>query len=285
MPNLIKNLAFISIELIFGFGLFWVGQWFYQKSFRRIALNEELFVRDNAAVAIALVGFYLGIVIALGGALAQGFNSWQEQLSLLLLYGFMAIILMLIGAWIGDHFILRRVDCVRETVEECNYGAAIVEAANHIANGLILNTALAGENGSWLVAFVCWAIGLTVLVLASFVYPRIARYDVFGEIRKRNNPAAGVAFAGFLIAIGNLVRSAFFQEFETWAMSFAVYVSTLVIGVIALVFIRWFADLILVPGVKISDEIVRQDIPNFGAGLIEAFAYIAASFLIQWAVS
>jgi hypothetical protein len=35
--------------------------------------------------------------------------------------------------------------------------------------------------------------------------------------------------------------------------------------------IPWLADLILVPGVKIS---------NVGAGLIEAFAYIAASFII-----
>jgi hypothetical protein len=49
-----------------------------------------------------------------------------------------------------------------------------------------------------------------------------------------------------------------------------------------LVGIPWLADLILVPGVKISDEIVNQEIPNVGAGLIEAFAYIAASFVITW---
>ena len=285
MSNIFNNLIFIAIELIIGFGLFWIGQWFYQKGFRRMALNEELFVRDNSAVAIALVGFYLGIVIALGGALDQGFNSWQEQLSLLLLYGLMAIVLMLVGSLICDRLILRRLDCARETLEERNYGAAIVEASSHIANGLILNTALGGENGNWLVALVCWAIGLLILVLASFIYPRIAHYDVFGEIRKRNNPAAGVALAGFLIAIGNLVRSAFFQEFENWVTSFVVYGSTLMIGAIALIFIRWFADLILVPGVRISDDIVRQEIPNLGAGLIEAFAYIAASCLIQWAVS
>jgi hypothetical protein len=104
--GLFNTSILILVELVLGFGLFWLGQLFYQKSFRRMALNEELFIRDNAAIAVALVGFYLGI-----------------------------------------------------------------------------------------------------------------------------------------------------------------------------------ADLILVPGVKISDEIVRQDIPNLGAGIIEAFAYIAASFLIQWTVS
>jgi uncharacterized membrane protein YjfL (UPF0719 family) len=283
--GLFNTSILILVELVLGFGLFWLGQLFYQKSFRRMALNEELFIRDNAAIAVALVGFYLGLVIALGGALSQSFISWQQQLLTLILYGLMAIVLMLVGGWIGDRWILRRLDCARETLEERNFGAAIVEAANHIANGLILNTALGGDRGGWLVALVCWTIGLGVLIAASFVYPRIVRYDVFGEIRKRNNPAAGVALAGFLIAIGNLIRIAFFPEFDTWVTSLSQYGLMLVVGLLSLIFIRWLADLILVPGVKISDEIVRQDIPNLGAGIIEAFAYIAASFLIQWAVS
>jgi uncharacterized membrane protein YjfL (UPF0719 family) len=285
VTNLFNTFISIAIELIIGFGLFWVGQWCYQKSFRRMLLNEELFIRDNSAVAIALVGFYLGIIIALGGVLDQNFVSWQEQIFSLVFYGLMAIGLMLAGSWIGDCLILRRLDCARETLEERNAGAAIVEAANHIANGLILNTALGGDSGTWLVAFACWAIGWVVLVSSSFIYPRIVRYDVFGEIRKRNNPAAGVALAGFLIAIGNLIRSAFLPEFENWTTSLAQYGSTLIIGAIAFIFIRWFADLILVPGVKISDEIARQEIPNLGVGLIEAFAYISTSCLIQWVVS
>ena len=60
------------LELAVGFGLFWLGQLAYQKLFRRrMELNIELFVRDNPAVAIALVGYYFGIVIALGGVLGQ----------------------------------------------------------------------------------------------------------------------------------------------------------------------------------------------------------------------
>ena len=131
-------------------------------------------------------------------------------------------------------------------------------------------------------ALVCWLIGLGVLVLVSIVYPRVAKYDVFGEIQKRNNPAAGVALAGLLIATGNIVRVAFTPEFENWVVSFMQYGLILVFCLISLIVIRWVADLILVPGVKISDEIVNQEIPNLGAGLIEAFAYIAASFLIAW---
>jgi hypothetical protein len=80
----------------------------------------------------------------------------------------------------------------------------------------------------------------------------------------------------------DLVYVAFYPEFTNWLVSFTQYGLILVFCLLSLVGIRWLADLILVPSVKISDEIVNQEIPNVGAGLIEAFAYIAASFLSGW---
>ena len=276
----------IVLELAVGFGLFWLGQLAYQKLFRRrMELNIELFVKDNPAVAIALVGYYFGIVIALGGVLGQGAASWQDKVLSLITYGATVILFMLAGAWVGDRLILRCFQCDREIIQDRNVGAAAVEAGNHIADGLILNAALAGESGGWLVGLVCWLIGLAVLVLVSLVYPRIAKYDVFGEIQKRNNPAAGVALAGLLIATGNIIRVSFAAEFQNWLVSFTQYGLVLLFSLVSLIAIRWLADLILVPGVKISDEIVHQEVPNLGAGLIEAFAYIAASFLIAWCFS
>lgn len=276
----------IVLELAVGFGLFWLGQLAYQKLFRRrMELNIELFVKDNPAVAIALVGYYFGIVIALGGVLGQGAASWQDKVLSLITYGATVILFMLAGAWVGDRLILRCFQCDREIIQDRNVGAAAVEAGNHIADGLILNAALAGESGGWLVGLVCWLIGLAVLVLVSLVYPRIAKYDVFGEIQKRNNPAAGVALAGLLIATGNIIRVSFAAEFQNWLVTFTQYGLVLLFSLVSLIAIRWLADLILVPGVKISDEIVHQEVPNLGAGLIEAFAYIAASFLIAWCFS
>jgi uncharacterized membrane protein YjfL (UPF0719 family) len=273
----------IILQIAIGFLLFWLGQLAYRKLFRRrMELNLELFVKDNPAVAIALVGYYFGIVIALGGVLDKTMSILPEKLLNLASYGCLVILLMLAGAWVGDRLILKHFDCDREIIQERNIGAAFVEAGNHIANGLILNASLGGEGGNMLVGFACWLIGLGVLVLAAAVYPRFAKYNVFREIEKRNNPAAGIACAGLLVATGNIVRIAFAPEFEDWVSSFRVYGLNLLFCLALLVAIRWFADLILVPGVKISDEIVNQEVPNLGAGLIEAFAYIAASFLIAW---
>jgi uncharacterized membrane protein YjfL (UPF0719 family) len=273
----------IILQIAIGFLLFWLGQLAYRKLFRRrMELNLELFVKDNPAVAIALVGYYFGIVMALGGVLDKTLSILPEKLLNLASYGCLVILLMLAGAWVGDRLILKHFDCDREIIQERNIGAAFVEAGNHIANGLILNASLGGEGGNLLVGFACWLIGLGVLVLASVVYPRFAKYNVFREIEKRNNPAAGIACAGLLVATGNIVRIAFAPEFQDWVSSFRVYGLNLLFCLALLVAIRWLADLILVPGVKISDEIVNQEVPNLGAGLIEAFAYIAASFLIAW---
>lgn len=286
LMNSLNQIGLIVLELAVGFGLFWLGQLAYQKLFRRrMELNLELFVRDNSAVAIALVGYYFGIVIALGSVLGQGAASWQDKPFALATYGTMVILLMLAGAWVGDRLILRCFECDREIIQDRNVGAAAVEAGNHIANGLILNAALAGESGNWLVGLTCWLIGLGTLVLVSNFYPRFAKYDVFREIEKRNNPAAGVALAGLLIATGNIVRISFTPEFQNWLVSFTQYGLVLLFSLISLVAIRAIADWVLVPGVKISDEIVNQEIPNLGAGLIEAFAYIAGSFLIAWCFS
>jgi uncharacterized membrane protein YjfL (UPF0719 family) len=284
MNQILAQVGLIALEITIGFALFWLGQLAYQKVFRRLELNLELFVRDNPAVAIALVGYYLGIILALGGVLDKGAATWQARLTILASYGLGVIVLMLVGAWIGDRLILRRCDCAREIREEQNIGAASVEAGIHVANGLVLNAALAGQGGSWLVALVCWMMGMATLVLASVFYPRLVNFDVFGEIRRRNNPAAGVALAGLLIATGNTIRVAFAPEFQTWVSSLGQYALSLFLYLGFLALIRWIADLVLVPGVKISDEIVNQAVPNVGAGLIEAFSYIAGSFLITWAV-
>ncbi len=130
----------------------------------------------------------------------------------------------------------------------------------------------------------CWLIGLGVLIIATRLYPRMTNYNVFREIYDRNNIAAGVALSGLLIGTGNIVRIAFASEFQSWQQSFIEYGIVLLLCLTALAVVRWIADLVLVPGVKISDEIVHQSIPNVGAGLIEAFAYIASSFLIAWSL-
>lgn len=126
--NGLSHIGLVVTELVIGFGIFWLGQLAYQRLFRRMDLNLELFVRDNPAVAIALVSYNLGIIVALAGVLEKGGATWLEHLIYLASYGAGVILLMLAGAWVGDRLILRRCDCAREVIEEQNVGAASAEA-------------------------------------------------------------------------------------------------------------------------------------------------------------
>ena len=58
----------------------------------------------------------------------------------------------------------------------------------------------------------------------------------------------------------------------------------LVVGLVLLPVMRTVTDMVLLPGAKLSDEIANQEHPNVGAGFIEAFAYVGASFLIVWSL-
>jgi uncharacterized membrane protein YjfL (UPF0719 family) len=125
--------------LLVGFGLFWVGQFAYQKVFRRqMELNLELFVKDNPAVAIALVGYYFGIVIGLGSVLGQSSINWQDKAINLVTYGATVILFMLAGAWVGDKFILRRFNAEREIIQDRNMGAGLIEAFAYISASFLI---------------------------------------------------------------------------------------------------------------------------------------------------
>lgn len=105
ISKFLNQAGIIVIELVVGFGLFWAGQLAYQKLFRRrLELNLELFVKDNPAVAIALVGYYFGIVIALGGVLGETAINWQDKGINLATYGataifFNCLVFLKIGNW------------------------------------------------------------------------------------------------------------------------------------------------------------------------------------------
>jgi uncharacterized membrane protein YjfL (UPF0719 family) len=270
----------ILVQVLSGLLFFWLAQRLYKLVFRRIHLNEELFVRDNVSAAVALVGFYLGVLLSLTGSVS---GVQASALTELLYRGAAVIVFMLLGAFISERLILRRCNCFREICDHRNLGAGFAEGGVHVANGLLLSSVLSGDSGSWPVAVICWLAGMVMLSLAAWVYPLIARFDVYQEIQARNNAAAGLALAGFLVGTGNILRISFAGDFSGWREGLPQYALTLVVCLLLLAMVRWLADLILVPGVKLSHEIAEQSIPNIGAGLIEAVCYIAASFLIALA--
>lgn len=271
------------IYLLAVFALFWLGKLVYDRLHPRYELRRELFENDNFALSIEVVGYYLGLVFALGGVLDGPSLGWIDDLIDLLIYGPLAIVLLNVSAWINDRVVLSAFDNTKEVIDDRNAGAGAVEAGSHIANGLIVAGAVSGEGGDLITAVVFWALGQIVLIVAGRLYTMILPFDLQTEI-ERDNVAVGVAFAGVLVALGNVVRLGIYGDFSSWAEHLGGFGIYALVGLALLPLVRVCTDLILVPGVRLSAELVEQQRPNVGAGLIEAFSYLAASMLIGWTI-
>ena len=268
--------GFIYLAVVLG--LLVLGKWLYDALHRSFVPRTELVEKDNLAVALAVSGYYLGLVIVLGGVVSgpASFSVVDDVIGLVI-FGLLGIVLLNLSAWVNDTVVFSKFDNEREIVEDRNSGMGAVEGGNYVAVGLITAGAMSGEGGL-VPGLVYWLAGLAALVVAGLLYDKITSYDLHDEIEK-NNAAVGVAFAGVLIGFGNIIRLAGDGDFVSWNESLTEFGYYTVVGLILLPLVRLFADKVLLPGASLSDELVKTK-PNLGAGVLEAVSYIAASMLI-----
>jgi uncharacterized membrane protein YjfL (UPF0719 family) len=279
---LYNGIAYIAL----GFVIFLVGKVVYQLVNRGFSVKEELVEKDNLAFAFAHVGYFIGLLIVIGGAIVGPSDGLLMDVIEIAVYGLLGIILLNLSIVINDKIILRKFSIKKEIITDRNVGTGIIEGAVAISSGLIIYGAITGETDygygfSILSAVVFWAAGQVAMFIISLIYQLITPYDVHEHIEK-DNVAVGIGFAGVLIAVANLIRFGLYGDFEGWGYTFAEAGFELVLGIILLPVMRLITDKILLPGQKLTDEIINQEKPNIGAAVIEAFAYIGGSVLITW---
>ena len=279
----LDNLISAAILLIVFFIFFFVGKVVNDLLHREYKLNFELVEKDNAALALALVGYYFGLVLALGGTIVGPSAGLIEDLTDLVIYGILSIVLLNISWFLCDKLILYKFKVSEELIRDHNQGTGAVSAGISIASGFIIYGAVSGEGGNIWTVLGFWVLGQVILILAGLVYELITPYSIHEEIEK-DNVAAGVSFAGALVAIGVIIGLAGEGDFTAWSVDLPVYIGFAILGLILLPIIRLLTDKVLLPTVKLSDEISAQEKPNLGAAYIEAFSYIAAAFIISWCV-
>ena len=282
----LDNLLVSILYLVLGFTLFYVGKLVFQLVNKGINVNHELVEKDNLAFALTNVGYYIGLLLAIGAAMSNehfGTHIWRNLLDVSIMGG-LAIILLNISAIINDKFILRKFSTRKEIIEDQNAGTGIIEAANYIATGLILNGVLRDNSEAYYEVVILFVIAQIAMVLVSLLYNAITPYDVHEHIEK-DNVAVGVGFAGAMIAIANLIAYGVSLESNTWIEVGEILILETGVGLLILPLVRFVTDKILLPGQNLTDEIINQEHPNIGAAIIEAFAYIGGSALIIWSFS
>lgn len=268
------------IYMLVCFLLFLSGKVLYQLLHREVKVDVEMVDKDNLAFAITHVGYFVGLLLAICGAMA-GFKheSLLQDLLITFSFGLGAIFLLNLAIIINDKIVFGTLELKKSIIDKSNVAVGIVEAGNSIANGLIIFGVLSVEADHIFVALTFWGIAQLLIIAMAMLYHRIMSYDVFAKIYT-GNAAVAVALAGFLVGMANIIRFAIETEHSDWAESALAIGIQLVAALIAFPIFRWLTDKLLLPKRSITDELINQDKPNFGVGLVEAFAYISASILI-----
>ena len=249
MLPLLDGILTTIIYLAISFFLFFIGKLIYQLFHPSIRVNYELVENDNFAFSVAYVGYFIGLLLAIGSALLGESDGLVNDLIDIGIYGGLSIVLLNLSIIINDKVILNKFHVKQEIVDQKNTGTGFVEGA----------------------------------MAVSLVYNLITPYDIHDHIEK-GNVAVGIGFAGALIAIANLIRFALMHDFESWSITLTDVGVDVGIGLVFLPIVRFLTDKILLPGQNLTDEIVNQEHPNCGAALVEAFAYIGGSVLISWSL-
>ncbi len=275
------------LYILASFVLFIIGKVVYQLFHPKVKVGYELVEKDNLAFSFAHVGYFVGLLLAIGSAVMGESNGLIEDLINIAIYGALSILLLNLSIIINDKLILSKFDLKKEILEDQNAGSGIVEGANAIATGLIVLGAIHGEGfgtgGPIVTAVLYWLLGQGILFVTTIVYNLITPFDIHEHIEK-NNIAVAVGYSGAIIAIANLIRFALMHDFESWYITLEDVAVDVGIGLVFLPVARLLADKILLPGRNLTDELVNQEKPNTGAALVEAFAYVGGSMLIVWAL-
>lgn len=271
--------------------LFFIGKWAYHLCHRSFDLNHQLVDKDNPAVSLAVTGYYAGLILSLGGTFVGPSRGLTGDLIDLTIYGLLSIVLLNLSSFLCDWIILYRFKIKDELLRDRNQGTGAVVFGTSVASGFIIYGAVSGTGGGIHTALAFWAMGQGLLLAASKVYNLILPFNLHDEIEK-DNAAAGIAFSGTLIAMGVVVGLSAEGDFISWADNIGDFTAYALLGLTALPFIRLLTDRLLLPGVRLSDEIIglgrdgqeEKRGPNIGAAYIEAFSYIAGAFIIFWCI-
>jgi len=271
--------------LVISFALFFIGKLIYKILNPKINITSELVEKDNFSFIISYVGYFSALVVILIGAISGESYGFWEDAKLIGIYGVIGIVLLHISILITNKLVLTSFSIKDEILRDQNEGTGVIEAAVYLGNAFILYGALIGESTSLLAGITTfiayWAIGNLMLIISTKIFSKWMSYDIHQEIEK-DNVAAGIAFAGAIVSVSLIIMNALIDSFTDWQTSIIDIVLFTVLGNILLPIMRFITDKILLPGRKLTDEIVNQDKPNIGAGLIEAFAYVGAAILIVW---
>ncbi len=258
----------------------------------RYRIDQEIVQKRNLAAAVGLAGYFLAVVLVFVGAVFQpftpgvsdglGFNrEFGEDVLRVFLYSLAGIVALNLVSIVLDRLVLYKFDVQKEIAEDQNVGTGAVQFGMNVAIGLVIAGAISGEGGGPDTSLAFFGMGLVVLILFAFFYDLTTPFGIHEEIEK-DNAAVGIALGGNLIAMGIVTLKAVFGNFPGWGPGIAEFLTFAVLGFVLLYVLRLLIDLLLLPTIKVSNELAAER--NVGVAFIEGSVVIGSALILFFAI-
>ncbi len=267
-----------------GYVILYVALFFFAKwlkgTFASYRLDEQLTEYDNNAVSVSFAGYIVGVTaIFLGAVTGPGTGVIWEDYANVTGYALGGILLLNLARLINERLILTKFSVEKEIIKDQNPGTGVVEAAVYAATGLIIGGSISGEGGGPLTALAFYGIGQVCLILFALLYERLSPYNLHEEIEK-DNTAAGLGFAGGIIAIGVIIMKGVSGDFVSWQQDLTTLGLDIALIFVYLIFVRFVFDRLILRNSNLNTEISEDQ--NLGAGLLEMIVAVCFSVVLYF---
>lgn len=263
---------------------------YFQGVLAGVDTTAELSRKDNFAFGVSFGGGALALALivaaAVGGHPAESVVS--EGINVLS-YALLGIVLLTLGMLINDKMIFDRFS-LKEQIDQQNISAGIVQAANYLALGIIIQSAIRWvETETWegLISIILVFISAQILLL--MVTRLRARIHMQRHEGKRlqdalqeGNPALAIRYAGHILATALGVSAAasltpYLQQ-APWISAGIWFLISVVIAMLIFIF-TILARRIILMGIDVVEEVDRQQ--NIGVAFIEAVIFISIAIILS----
>ena len=258
-----------------------------------VSSRDELAEKDNFAFGMALAGGALAAALVLAAAGAgEPAVTFAEELGSVVSYALVGLVLLKLGILVNDWIVFHDFS-VKAAIKDQNIAAGIVQAANLVALGVLINGAINWAEGGLLQGLVSVAV---MFFLAQFVVLGVTRTRAVIYSRRHDgeewqaaiengNAALAVRYAGHLIgtalassSAGGMVSFIAGVDASAWIAYGAWFLWAVVLAAVLLA-LSMLAQRVILSGIDMVEEVDRQR--NVGVAAIEAAVFVGIGLVIR----
>lgn len=251
--------------------------------------THELSEKDNFAFGISISGNALALALIMAGVVTgDGLPSLVDEAINVSLYALLGIVLLKLGTLINDKVIFHTFS-LKQQVKDENMAAGTVQAANFVALGIVINSAIKwveSDNLSGMLPVVVVFVMAQLLMLAvtrirSTIYRKNHNGRGWQEALEQGNTALAIRYSGHIVstalAVGAASGLVSYLQNAIW-ISAIYWLGTSLVIMLMLSLLSGFARRIVLADINCVEEVDKQR--NLGVAFIEAAIYVAIALII-----